>query len=107
MNKLFVKLPLILGVIGAIAFAAPPSLAAAKKGDKAVAATTKPAKGKKAAKPAKGKKVAAAKPAKGKKVAAAKPAAKPADYPGSEMRKPPLKVSPIFPYTPEPPSKKK
>jgi hypothetical protein len=96
MNKLFVKLPLILGVIGAIAFAAPPSLAAAKKGDKAVAATTKPAKGKKAAKPAKGK-----------KVAAAKPAAKPADYPGSEMRKPPLKVSPIFPYTPEPPSKKK
>ena len=44
MNKLVVKLPLILGVVGAIAFAATPSSwAAAKKGKKAVAASTTPA----------------------------------------------------------------
>lgn len=128
MNQLFVKLPLILGVVAALSFAGTPgSWAAAAKGDQAtaastksakakngMAATTKPAKGKKAAaKPAKSKKVAA-KPAKGKKaakaakgkkvaVAAAKPAAP--SYPGSEFTKPAPKVSPIFPYA-EPPKKK-
>jgi hypothetical protein len=79
MNKLVVKLPLILGVVGAIAFAAaPPSCAAAKKGKKMVARTA---------------------PA-----AAPAPAA---SAPGSEFLKPPAKVDPIFPYMQPPPSKKK
>ena len=46
MKKLIVKLPLILGVVGAMAFVAtPPSWAAAKKskGKKVVAAATAPA----------------------------------------------------------------
>ena len=70
MSQLVVKLSLIIGLVGAIAFAAtPPSWAAAKKRKKVVAAKV-----------------------------AAPPAAAPADVPGSEMLKPPTRVAPIFPY---------
>ena len=97
MKRSIVTLPIVLGVIGALGFAAaPPSFAATKKSEHGMAAT-KHAKKSTARVKTKKTAVAAAKPA--------APAAPAQTAVGSEMMKPPPKVKPIFPDTPPPPAR--